>query len=117
MSGHGLLLRWGHIQGSLFAWLREEVGELTLPNERIVLVLDTLDVETHVPGPPVGCGHPPKDRRAIARDATEIDARERPPPPKTPTVASTDGHLPLFPTTDRQAPGRKKKRAAEHVGE
>ena len=49
MSGDDLLKRWSHIQGSLFPWLREEVGELTAKHERIVLVLDTLGLETHVP--------------------------------------------------------------------
>lgn len=69
MSGSedDLFGRWSHIQGSLFPWLREEVGELTAQHERIVLVLDTLGLETHVPGPPGGRGQPPKDRRAIAR--------------------------------------------------
>lgn len=59
--------RWSHIQRSLFPWLREEVGELTAQHERIVLVLDTLGLETHVPASPGGRGQPPKDRRAIAR--------------------------------------------------
>jgi hypothetical protein len=51
----------------LFPWLREEVGDLTAQHERIVLVLDSLGLETHVPGPPGGRGRPPEDRRAIAR--------------------------------------------------
>lgn len=62
-----LLRRWGHIQGTLFPWLREEMDELTVQHERIVLILDTLGLETHVPGPPGGRGRPPEDRRAIAR--------------------------------------------------
>jgi hypothetical protein len=48
------LRRWSHIQGTLFPWLREEVGELTARHERIVLVLDVLGLEAHVPGPPGG---------------------------------------------------------------
>jgi hypothetical protein len=68
MSGASELLnRWSHIQGTLFPWLREEVGELTRQHERVVLILDTLGLETHVPGPPGGRGRPPEDRRAIAR--------------------------------------------------
>lgn len=67
MSRDDLIGRWSHIQGSLFPWLREEVGALTAQHERIVLVLDTLGLETHVAGPPGGRGQPPKDRRAIAR--------------------------------------------------
>ena len=66
-SGDELNLRWSHIQGSLFPWLREEVGELTLQHERIVLILDTLGLETHVAAPAGGRGRPPEDRRAIAR--------------------------------------------------
>jgi hypothetical protein len=62
-----ILNRWGHIQGTLFPWLREEVGELTRQHERVVLILDTLGLETHVPGPRGGRGRPPEDRRAIAR--------------------------------------------------
>ena len=93
-SGDELNLRWSHIQGSLFPWLREEVGELTLQHERIVLILDTLGLETHVAAPAGGRGRPPEDRRAIARafvakavlnlpttaallDRLEVDARLR----------------------------------------
>lgn len=66
-SGDGLVKRWSHIQGSLFPWRREELDELTAKHEQIVLVLDTLDLDAHIPGPPGGRGRPPKDRRAIAR--------------------------------------------------
>lgn len=58
---------WSHIQGTLFPWLREEVDELTAKHEQVVLVLDMLDLETHIPPPPGGRGRPPEDRRAIAR--------------------------------------------------
>ncbi|MCP4299292.1 MAG: transposase [Gammaproteobacteria bacterium] len=66
-SKEWLCSRWDHIQGSLFPWLREEVDELTAKHEQIVLVLDMLDLETHIPPPPGGRGRQPKDRRAIAR--------------------------------------------------
>jgi len=66
-SGDELLRRWSHIQGTLFPWLREEVGEFTAKHERIVLALDVLELEAHVPGPPGGPGRPPEDRLAIAR--------------------------------------------------
>jgi hypothetical protein len=66
-SGDDLILRWSHIQGLLFPWLREEVGELTRQHERIVVILDTLGLETHVAAPARGRGRPPEDRRAIAR--------------------------------------------------
>jgi len=61
------LSRWSHIQGTLFPWLREEVGDLTAKHEQIVLALDVLELEAHVPGPPGGPGRPPEDRPAIAR--------------------------------------------------
>ena len=61
-----LLRRWSQIQQTVFPWLREDVGDLTAKHERIVLVLDLLGLETHVPPPPGGPGCPPKDRRAIA---------------------------------------------------
>src|SRR6266511_3736478 len=63
----GSIKRWSHIQASLFPWLREELDELTVQHERIVLVLDMLGLERHVPPPPGGRGRPPEDRRAIAR--------------------------------------------------
>jgi hypothetical protein len=59
--------RWSYLQGSLFPFLREEVGALTAKHEQIVLVLDSLGLETHVPAPPGGRGRPQEDRRAIAR--------------------------------------------------
>jgi len=37
------LSRWSHIQGTLFPWLREEVGDLTAKHEQIVLALDVLE--------------------------------------------------------------------------
>lgn len=66
-AANDILNRWGHIQGTLFPWLREEVGERTRQHERVVLILDTLGLETHVAGPRGGRGRPPEDRRAIAR--------------------------------------------------
>jgi hypothetical protein len=67
LSGNDLFKRWSHIQALLFPWLREELDEPTVQHERIVLVLDMLGLERHVPPPPGGRGRPPEDRRAIAR--------------------------------------------------
>jgi hypothetical protein len=58
---------WDHIQGFLFAMLREEVGPLTAQHERLVTVLDVAGIEAFVqmwPGLP---GRPLEDRHALAR--------------------------------------------------
>jgi hypothetical protein len=99
--------RWNHIQGYVFPWLREEVDPMTEALGRLVTTLDVIGLEAFVPEPPRGAGRPPDDRRAfaefaqgdlpdkmhaalierslggrivgvIARDATEIEAREKP---------------------------------------
>src|SRR5208282_861602 len=96
--------RWNHIQGYLFPWLREEVDPITEALGRLVMTLDVIGLEAFVPEPPRGAGRPPDDRRTlarafvakavlgvptttalierlvgvIARDATEIEAREKP---------------------------------------
>lgn len=68
MNLHKQLSRfWLGIQDSLFPWLKEELGELTAKQQRLVAVLEMLQVESHIhrywPGP----GRPLKDRAAIAR--------------------------------------------------
>lgn len=58
---------WNHIQGSLFPFMRENVGPLTPRHERFVMVLDVARIEAFVqmwPGLP---GRPPADRHALAR--------------------------------------------------
>jgi len=58
---------WLNIQGSLFPWLKEELGELTERQQRLVMVLETLRVEEFL-GSVYGLpGRPPADRTAIAR--------------------------------------------------
>jgi hypothetical protein len=57
---------WDHIQGFLFPMLREEVGPLTAPPERLAVVLGVARVEVFVQmwsGLP---GRPPEDRQALA---------------------------------------------------
>jgi Transposase DDE domain/Transposase domain (DUF772) len=63
----GLLRRWGHIQASLFPWLREELGPLTSKHQQLVVSLDLLGLEAFVPAAGGGRGRPREDRRAIAR--------------------------------------------------
>ena len=63
-----MLTRWGHIQSSLFPWLREEVDPITSALERLIIVLDSIGLESFLPGPPRGGrGRKPDDRRALAR--------------------------------------------------
>jgi len=58
---------WLNIQGSLFPWLKEELGELTQKQQRLVMVLETVRVEEFL-GTTYGLpGRPPADRTAIAR--------------------------------------------------
>ena len=60
-------LRWSHIQPSLFPFLREEVNPLTEKLERLIVVLDSIGLESFVRALPAGPGRPRDDRRAIAR--------------------------------------------------
>ena len=58
---------WLNIQGSLFPWLKEELGELTEKQQQLVATLELVRVEeflgTHYGLP----GRPAEDRSAIAR--------------------------------------------------
>jgi hypothetical protein len=58
---------WLNIQGSLFAWLKEELGELTDKQRQLVTTLEFLRLEEHLPSSRGFPGRPPKDRAAIAR--------------------------------------------------
>lgn len=58
---------WVHIQGSLFPWLREELGELTATQQHLVTCLEVVRVEDHIPSPLRWPGRPSEDRAAIAR--------------------------------------------------
>lgn len=61
-------VRWGHIQGFLFPWMREELDPCTEALERLISVLDTIGLEAFVPPPPGGGrGRKPDDRRTLAR--------------------------------------------------
>ena len=58
---------WLNIQGSLFPWLKEELGELTETQQQLISVLEMIRLEEFLHlryGYP---GRPPADRMAIAR--------------------------------------------------
>lgn len=58
---------WGHIQSDLFPEMREELDPLTEKLERLIHILDDLDLEAVVRMPLRGPGRPLDDRTAIAR--------------------------------------------------
>ena len=60
-------VRWNHIQGCLFPWLREEVDPMTEALGRLVTTLDMIGLEAFIPEPARGAGRPPEDRRSLAR--------------------------------------------------
>ncbi len=58
---------WLNIQGSLFPWLKEELGELTEKQQQLVMTLELVRVEEFVCTTYGLPGRPPADRTAIAR--------------------------------------------------
>lgn len=58
---------WLNIQGGLFPWLKEELGELTAKQEQLITVLEVLRIEEHIPSHFHLPGRPRSDRVAIAR--------------------------------------------------
>ena len=58
---------WSHIQASLFPEMREELDPLTEKLERLIHILDGLEIEVVVRMPLRGQGRPLEDRAAIAR--------------------------------------------------
>lgn len=58
---------WLTIQGSLFPWLKEELGELTNKQKLLITVLEVLRIEEYIPNYFRFPGRPPSDRVAIAR--------------------------------------------------
>ncbi len=58
---------WEKIQGSLFAWLEEELDPLTEKQQQLVSILEVVRIEDFLPCH-YGCeGRPQKTRSAIAR--------------------------------------------------
>ena len=58
---------WLNIQGSLFPWLKEELGELTELQQKLVTILELIRVEEFLSSFYGLPGRPPADRTAIAR--------------------------------------------------
>ena len=58
---------WLNIQGSLFPWLAEELGDLTKKQLELVTTLEILRIEEFIYSSRGFPGRPPKDRSAIAR--------------------------------------------------
>ena len=58
---------WLNIQGSLFPWLEEELGELTEKQQKLVTTLELLRLEEHLPSRWGWPGRPPAERVALAR--------------------------------------------------
>ena len=58
---------WLNIQGSLFHWLAEELGDLTKKQQELVATLEILRIEEFIYSSRGFPGRPPKDRSAIAR--------------------------------------------------
>ena len=58
---------WLNIQGSLFPWLKEELGELTEKQQQLVTTLEVIRLEEFLSTAYGLPGRPPADRTAIAR--------------------------------------------------
>lgn len=63
----GLSQYWLKIQGSLFPWLSEELGEGTAKRQQLVMILEVIRVEDHLPSALGLVGRPLSDRAALAR--------------------------------------------------
>ena len=58
---------WLTVQGSLFPWLEEELGELSEKQKQLVGILEMLGLERFISPSPGYVGRPTADRRAIGR--------------------------------------------------
>lgn len=58
---------WLTIQGGLFSWLEEELGELSEKQKQLVAILEMIRIESFVRRSYGYAGRPQEDRRAIAR--------------------------------------------------
>lgn len=58
---------WLTIQGTLFPWLEEELGELSEKQKQLVSILELLRIESFITRSRGYAGRPQEDRRAIAR--------------------------------------------------
>ncbi len=58
---------WLNIQGSLFPWIKEELGKLTEKQQQLVAILELIRFEESLRTTYGLPGRPPPDRTAIAR--------------------------------------------------
>ena len=58
---------WLTVQGGLFSWLEEELGQLNEKQQQLVKILELLRIESYVKWAGSVKGRPLEDRRAIAR--------------------------------------------------
>lgn len=62
----GLSQTWLTIQGTLFPWLKEELGELTEKQQKLISTLEVIRLENYLPSYPGLVGCPLANRVAIA---------------------------------------------------
>jgi len=58
---------WLNIQGSLFPWIAEALGELTQKQQELITTLELIRIEEFILSSSGYPGRPPKDRGAVAR--------------------------------------------------
>jgi len=58
---------WLTIQGTLFPWLQQELGELSERQKQLIAILELLSIESFISRSRGYPGRPQEDRRAIAR--------------------------------------------------
>ena len=58
---------WLTIQGTLFPWLQQELGELSEKQKQLIAILELLSIESFISRSRGYAGRPPEDRCAIAR--------------------------------------------------
>lgn len=58
---------WLTIQGTLFPWLQQELGELSEKQQQLVSILELISIESFMTTSGGYLGRPQEDRRAIAR--------------------------------------------------
>ena len=58
---------WSRIQSNLFPWLKEELGEITEKEQKLVTTLELIGIERFTSFSRSLRGRPPKERAAIAR--------------------------------------------------
>ena len=58
---------WLTIQGTLFPWLQQELGELSEKQKQLIAILELVGIESFISSSRGYPGRPPVARRAIAR--------------------------------------------------